>query len=71
VQSGDGIVGEEWIRSTNQRKVMPQVLGGFAKVHWSDLVARGNPLIERGENTHAELTRQSWLTDQQQRARRS
>src|SRR6516164_8730643 len=69
VEPGAGVVGDERVRSSSQHQVVAQVSDRFTEVHWDQLVAHRNALIERSKNTHAQLTRQRRLTDQQYRAR--
>jgi hypothetical protein len=48
VQSGAGVVGDQWIGPSGQRQVMTDVTDRFAQIHRRQLVAYGDALIERG-----------------------
>src|SRR5579872_231962 len=60
MHSSDGIVGKERIGPA-EVKVVPQVLRRFGQIHRSQLIARGNALVEGSEHTQAELTRERGL----------
>ena len=49
--------------------MMAEVLRRFGQIHWRELVARGDALIERREDAEPRLTGERWLADEEQRER--
>jgi hypothetical protein len=65
----DRVVGEELVRPPGERDVVAQVGRRVAEVHGADVVAHGDPLVERGEDAQAQLAREARLPQQDPRER--
>jgi hypothetical protein len=62
VESGGGVVGEDWVCSARECEVVFEVADCVGEVHGFELVAHGDSLVEGCEGAHAELAGEGWLS---------
>jgi hypothetical protein len=49
MEAGDGIIGEQGVRASDEGQVVAEVVGGLREVHGEDGVAGGDAVVESGE----------------------
>jgi hypothetical protein len=57
VEARHGIVAEQSIAAAGEGEVVAQVLDGLGEIEWLELVASGNPLVERAVMSSSTLCR--------------
>jgi hypothetical protein len=64
VEADDGVGGEELVGAAGEGEVVAEIGGGVTEVHGRDVETGGNPLIQGGEDTNAELTDEGGLAEE-------